>query len=361
MVFVVMLTVSCGFALLWQQSVYHTAGERTFRLGDYQLRFESHRMLGLLSALPFFLIYSFQFSMHSDYDNYLKMYSRIQFGDRAISDIISYYIFKLVGMLGVDFQWVLLVFYAIAFFILAKCIFDYSKCFASSYILFLSLFFTMGFLQIRQFASVVIAFYAYRFIERRQFIKFAVVILIATGFHRSAIIMLPCYFILSWNFRASYYAMLFGMLFALNLFQDKVLTLIATLFFPQYLGRHELFRNTVLNKIEMAAILVLIFVVIIYYVPTMKSSRLNQIFMNAFFIQVLLFFCCRWLPEFDRFGYYFYIPAIALIPNAIATDKRPPQRIFMQFLIPLVVLLLFLYRHQAPTSFINNYVSIFTK
>lgn len=74
---------------------------------------------------------------------------------------------------------------------------DYSDDFSFSVFLFVTMWFAFTSMNIiRQFVAVSILFYGQRYMVKNQFGRYAFTVILATGFHASAIIMLPLYFIM---------------------------------------------------------------------------------------------------------------------------------------------------------------------
>lgn len=317
----------------------------------------SYKIL-FITSLPMFAVYVLQYSVHSDYDNYEKMYYQIMAGVDRDVEKIPFYINKVVGWLGCDFQWIYVIFYTISFSILISCIMYYSKNRLLSLLMFGTVFFVLGFVQMRQLVAVLLCFYAYRYIKKENFLKYLLLVILAFFFHRSAIVMIPAYFILRKHFKLSFYIVTAILLGLINLVQYNVINWIVKTFMTSYLGRHEMFRNTIINKWEAIFLIILLLLSFIYQESIKKADDDNSIFLNGFYIYLLLFFFCRWLPEFDRFGYYFYFPTIVLFPNMIASEKAYGQKMFLY--ITLLLLSIGLFYMRQGDSIVFNYASIFS-
>lgn len=359
MVYIIMLLVTIPLAYIWQAHSEKTYCSREWLIKN-QMSFRiTPCFWAALAFMPLYCIYAFQYSLHTDYDNYEKAFLQIKAGTGSIREIGVHYINKLVAVLNLDFQFVYIIIYLIAFCILAKCLMDYSKDYAMSMVLFVTIFFVLGFLQIRQLVAVIISFYAYRFISADKFGKYILTITVACLFHVSAIIMIPAYFILKYDFKCSYYFMATGLFGILTLAQTKVLTWIVKTFIPGYYGRHEMFRNLQINKWDAIMVLSILFLCAIYYSRVRQQQVCNRIFINGLFIYVLLFFLGRWIIEFDRFGYYFYFPVICLIPNMLDCERDFAFKWLLKIGICGMSLLFWMIRYGGGEMF--YYVSIFSR
>ena len=170
MTYLILLVTTIFAAYLWQISADRSCEilikKRISKKWDFGIK---KNIVAVFAFFPMFLIYAFQYSLHSDYDNYFATFLEIKSGTGHIREIAIHYINKLVAIVGLDFQFVYIFVYLIAFIILAKCLIDYSKDYALSLALFITVFFTLGFLQIRQLVAVSIVLWGYRYAYKKKF------------------------------------------------------------------------------------------------------------------------------------------------------------------------------------------------
>lgn len=304
--------------------------------------------------MPLFIIYSFQFSTSADYYNYSVMFNNISKGIRSIKEPTIYLIFKLVGTLGLDFQFVYIIIYALSFYILYKSLRIYSSDFTFSLILYVFVFFALTLHQIRQLLAVTISFAAYRYIFEKKFFRFFILILLASTCHVSALIMLPAYFLLRYRFKLSDTLFLVATGIALGIGSKYILPTIIRKIAPSRLNWYKSFKDVGLLKWDV--ILLAIFGLIVFiYGKKIIAKQINILFINAFMIYSIMYFCCRWIPEVKRWGYYYFFPIIALIPNCIAAEKDKKIRSLYSILIfmYLCIYLLIVYRVQLDIFSVN--------
>lgn len=357
MIYIIMLLVTIPLAYVWQAHSEDEYCPREWYISKKVSFCITPYFWAALAFLPLYCVYAFQYSLHTDYDNYEKAFWQIKAGTGSIREIGIHYINKLVATLNLDFQFVYIIIYLIAFCILAKCLMNYSKDYAMSIILFVTLFFALGFLQIRQLVAVVISFYAYRFISTNKPGKYFFTIVVACLFHVSAIIMMPAYFILKYDFKCSYYLIVSSLFGVLTLVQTKVLSWIVQTFLPSYYGRHEMFRNLKLDRWNAIMLLLILFLCAIYYGRVRQQQEYNRIFINGLFIYAILFFLGRWIIEFNRFGYYFFFPVISLIPNMLDCEKNFSFKWLLKIGICTASLLFWIIRYSGGEMF--HYISVF--
>ncbi|WP_036613042.1 EpsG family protein [Oribacterium sp. P6A1] len=379
MTYIILILITVPLAYLWQKKE-ESGIDKTVFLKDYAIKIKSD-IYAMAAFLPVFLIYALQCSVHSDYDNYQIMYSMVSVGRHAVRDPAVYSIFRIFTLLGLPFQSVYVFIYFVAFVILGRCIKDYSTDYALSLSMFITIFFMLGFYYIRQLVAVMIVLYAYRYIRSGKFIRYFILILIASAFHTSALVMIPGYFLLHYRFTTSFYITA-GSLFAiLNALKETVLTWIVATFIPKYFGRHEMFRSFAFGLYDTIWILFLIFVTLFFVFGLKRISgikteelqaRYEGVFLGGLAFYFILYFFGRWILEFERFGTYFYIPVIVLYPHMLYVISEAQGgklmgfkelgaqriRVLLKLISYMILIAVFYFNYHADAVW--NYRSIFS-
>ena len=370
MTYIILILITIPLSKLWYKQ-NSSQNRKEIDIGNYTIRIRPD-VYALIAFLPLYLVFAFQCSVHSDYDNYQILYSLSSIGNRELRDPAVYLIFRTLSKLRLPFQSVYVLIYFIAFFILGKCIKDYSKDFSMSITLFITIFFMLGFYYIRQLISVVIIFYAYRYIRTGNFKKYLVLTILASTFHTSALIMIPGYFLLRYRFNTSFYVLITLISAFINAAKSTVLTWIVATFIPKYFGRHEMFRSFAFDLYDTIWILILILITFIYIFKSSASAMTvnnaqtcqpdcNNVFLRGLIFYFVIYFFGRWILEFERFGYYFYFPIICLYPHFIESlckeENSKPVRMFINLTTYAVLILLFFLKYHDDTVW--NYTSIF--
>ncbi len=156
----------------------------------------------ILAGIALFVIAALRRSVGHDYNNYAWGYwgymsesletiaqARTEKGYSMLNKLLADYI--------PEYQSIFII--VAAFFAICTAIAVYKYCkrpyiAITFFLVFGAYFNTLNFL--RQFIAAYIMFYAYRFIKKNQFFRFLILVLFATCFHRSALIMIPLFFIM---------------------------------------------------------------------------------------------------------------------------------------------------------------------
>lgn len=369
MTYILLILITIPLSKLWCKK-NSAQNDKTIEIGNYTVSIKSD-FYALIAILPLYIVYAFQCSVHSDYDNYQILYSLTSIGKNELRDPAVYLIFRILSALKMPFQSVYVLIYLMAFLILGKCIQDYSVDFSMSMTMFITVFFMLGFYYIRQLLAVVIIFYAYRYISIGDFKRYFILTILASSFHTSALIMLPGYFLLHYRFSTSFYVLITLASAILNAVKNTVLTWIVATFIPKYFGRHEMFRSFAFNLYDTVWILLLMLITFIYIVRSSEATRsirnaqnnksdCNNVFLRGLILYFILYFFGRWILEFERFGYYFYFPVICLYPHFIESlsngENGNTKRILLNLSTYAILILLFFLKYSTDTVW--NYTSI---
>ncbi len=191
-------------------------------------------------------------------------------------------------------------------------------------------FFLLGLNQLRQFLACSIVCFAYRYIALdKRFTKYAILILLASTFHFSALIMLPAYFVLKLRMKMSYLAIASLFLLPFNFFYNQMLQFLFTVFKPSYVGTSFMDKTFVLDNRRILGALIITALVLFYFDQIETSGALNKVFANGALLATLLLALCGWIPEVHRFAYYLQAPIIFLLANIIKLERSVYIRVFI--------------------------------
>ena len=290
--------------------------------------------------LLFFLLFGVsatRIAVGNDYWSYTAIFNLLaQNRDKSVATELGFnFLVKVVQhMFGYDGKQYIIIFAIVAFvtiYFFIKGMDELSEDFALSFAMFMLLgYYASSFNSIRSYLAFSIAFYSVRYIFRREFWKFAMLILLASTFHISILLVLVAY--------------------PLGLIKWKpwsvVLTTIASasfLAFPNFYRRlvfliYPQYENTAFDTGEISytniarCIAVLIFAIILYK-KSIKESERNRFYFNMNIFASIVYLCCSFLPIVSRIGYYFNIFQIILVPTLINAIPKKWIRIVLRVLI----------------------------
>lgn len=342
-----MITLTVVPAFLWYASEKKLAaagGGAGYKAGA-DARKQKLKAAGIvfafLSFLPMFLVNALMSYVGNDYQNYYSYYKTIISGGVQEVEFTYKLICMLVYHLGLGFQWVYVIYSLISHVVLLMCLKKYSANYAFSYMMFFfnAYFGYLGLNQIRQFVSVMLVFYAFSYIEERKMWKYLILVLIAGSFHFTALIMLPFYWILHVKWKLSTFCIIALLLLPINLFYNEVMLWLFTTFMPRYLNSNYVTREFGIGVPYMIMMLTTFVVTMVY---ERMSSKDNTVFRNCTILSIIIVFCASWLPEYQRFVFYFFIPTIAYVPQLLEEDKNTVRRVCVYAALMLVYIWYFM-------------------
>lgn len=155
----------------------------------------SSRIYVLLSFLSIFIPAAIRYDVGLDYSGYVKIFEQVLRGDKSYVEYGFYlvnkmFLFSEKGYIGVM---------ALYSFVTLLLIYKLSDKKYLHYTVFFFVTLSIGYFRydnlIRQVLSIVIGLYSIRYIEEKNFKKYAFYVLLAFFVHYSAIVLLPMYFI----------------------------------------------------------------------------------------------------------------------------------------------------------------------
>jgi len=354
LVYIVMTILTIGFALLWYKSQQLVPATE---LSQNRKKMVSN-IFFILTFLPMFCVTAFAYNSGNDYITYRTYFSRISQGIEQSVDIGYKLLNVIVAKLGLEFQWVVIITVFIGFCFLGLAIKKQAGNYMIACLLFIisGYFFLLGMNQIRQLVAVAVACYALRYISENSFGKYLFFVLLAGTFHFTAFVMIPFYWILKKEWKASFYLALSVLLLPFNFIFNQVVTFLFATFLPRYLNSNYVNKELTLDIPYLAMIGITFIIVLVLYSQCEKTLSHTILFNSTMFAFVLAAFA-SWMPEHKRFIYYFYVPAFFLTSKCIPTVKN---RLLRWGIMALQIAFCLLYLNMASSSWgVGVYQTIF--
>lgn len=323
----VMLAITLVFALLWERQV--KVGSSTGKLG---IQKNKEYIYMLLTFLPMYLVNSCMSYVGTDYEEYFKYFQNLGPSSGWHMDWAFEQICKIIKGAGLPFQTVYFVISLIGYALLMACIRKYTKAYAESYLWYFAygFFYMLGLTLIRQFIAMMLVWYAYSYIEKKQLIKYVLCVGVACLFHFSAAVMLPMYFILNRKLKISFFAVLAVGTLPFNVNYSQIMYWLFKTFKPSYLTSNFLTKEFEVDVPYLVCFLVTLGAVLLYELRHQKQQKnsYEQIAINSVYIGIFISLFCVWLPIYKRFAMYFLLPAITMVPNLMKDAGKREKIIF---------------------------------
>lgn len=356
-----MLALTAVFAYGWHVnnrkivSLAGTGQETPGALAERRKRTAYCIIFAVLAFLPMFLVNALMSYVGNDYQNYFTYYQRIVSGGEQDVEFTYKLICLFADKIGLGFQGVYYIYCLISYTLLSLCIRKYSANYAVSYLMFFfnGYFALLGLQQIRQFTAVVLIFYAYDYIAKRKLLPYLICVLIAGAFHVTALVMLPFYWILHVKWRASVYVVIMCVLFPLRFFHVEIMQWLFQTFMPRYLNTNYATREFGVGINYLFMVVVTLFIVLLC---ERKCKKELTVFKNGVILANIIVLFANWLPEYQRFVFYFLFPSIAYVPQLVEAEESLKKRLLLYGV--LFVIYIWYFMAVFPGSTINPYKSI---
>ena len=313
----------------------------------------------LLSVfLILFALSACRLNVGNDYAKYVEFMHLVNCDAYVPTEIGFNLLVKLIyGLSG--FENYLLVFAVYAFvtilvFLLA--IYEQSDDFPLTFFLFMSLgYYFQTFSTVRYYLALALAVYSMKFVLRRQWIRFAVLILLGSAFHKSLLVVIPLYFLASLPWKK--WQLAIGALFCTTfLFGQDIYLRIVVLLYPTYKDTEYLEGGTsYINILRCIAVLVFAVIVLRMKNGTDKEHKGNawddRRFRFYFYLNLgalVLYVFCSFLPIISRIGYYLTISHILFLPMLLGkVENERWRRMFRLGIIMAAILYFGIYMSRA--------------
>lgn len=221
-----------------------------------------------------------------------------------------------IGRIFGRFQF-LLVFVAILYIgTVSYYIYKYSSNPMISYILFIGFgFYSFAMSSTRQTLAISFTMIAYKYIKEKNISKYLLFILIASTFHISALIFLPCYWLNKINLNRKKLLLILFLALALFAFKDSLRILLNNfariVYQPTQTGGNRMYFLMVFSTI----------LGVIYIKPFIQKNENNKYLFYMMVGSTLIMPITQFNPTIMRLNYYFFIFMIIYIPNLLSVIK----------------------------------------
>lgn len=226
-------------------------------------------------------------------------------------------------VMGKDVELPIFAFFAfVTILLFLKAIYDMSGDFPFAFFLYMTFGYYFNSMNtVRYYMALGLVFLSMKYVLRKQYGKFVLLVLSAAAFHKSALVVLPVYLVAAcvwkkWQIAAVSAAALSGFLFS-----DFYLQLIIRIY-PTYQNTAYLEGGTsFINILRSLAILAF---GILFCRDTLKENSRARFWFQLNYLGLLLYLCGSFIPEVSRIGYYMNVGQILLLPELIAGmgDRR---------------------------------------
>lgn len=318
-----------------------------------------NRVCLLSIFLVLFALSACRLNVGNDYAKYVEFMHLVNCDAYVPTEIGFNLLVKIVyGLSGYENYLLVFAIYAFAtVFIFLLAMYEQADDFPLTFFLFMMLgYYFQTFSTVRYYLALAIALYSMKFVLRRQWGRFIVLILLGATFHKSLLVVIPLYFlaILPWKKWQLVLAAVFCTTFLC--FQDFYLKVVVLLY-PTYEDTEYLEGGTSYINI-LRCIAVLAFAGLVWWLKkhgqsdTEKTQSVEPVateqeerFHFYFYLNLgalALYVFCSFLPIISRIGYYLTVSQILFLPMLLQQIENAKLRKIFRLGILLAGILYFI-------------------
>lgn len=333
-VYIILGIFTCILAMLVEQDNAVVVSENRFRPIVNATRQQiKNGTLILLIFCALFGVSACRIAIGHDYWEYTQIFSLIA-QDRYVSTEFGFnWLVRICHFIfGKDNY--LVIFGIVAFvtiFFFLKAITEQSENFGYSFFLFMAFgYYLSSFNSIRYYLVLAIAVYSVKFLLKRDYIRFALCILLAAPFHMAVLFVLLAYplAMMKWNKWSIPLVSIFTI--SLILFPN-VYRRIIFIFYPFY--ENSIYDTGETSVINIARCVGVLIFGLIYYKSALKDNRKNMFYFNLNIEALIVYACCSFIPVISRIGFFLNVFHIFLIPSILRSIPKKGQRNLFSILI----------------------------
>lgn len=164
--------------------------------------------------------------------------------------------------------------------------------------------------------AMAIVINSYSFIKEKKPIKFILVVLLASLFHKTAIIFLIAYFFRYIKINKKNFTIEIVLFLIMQIVGFYIIINLARQVYPYYIPENITFSTSGLTQ----AFVILFYLIVglyLYYYKTNKNNKEIDIIYNIMFVAFFIQSFTNRLPMINRIMWYFYIFIIIFLPNIV--------------------------------------------
>jgi len=208
---------------------------------------------------------------------------------------------------------------------------------------------------VRQYVAIALFVFSWQYLYTKQPISYFVTILCAAGFHKSALLMIPVYFIIHHKFNRNFLIIAFCVSISLMFFISPILIRIASLlpFYSNYSRSNFILSNTNLLSLLRVLFPSIIFVFCILMYDKLKKD--NIVILNLSLIYIFLTILFPNVQLVIRVAFYFQAAILFLIPIINKQLSKKNALILDVFIVTYGITFIYITQINRPVSKIIPY------
>lgn len=290
-------------------------------------------LAGLFTLL--FLVAALRIATGNDYYTYISHFHDIYYGIYTVTEEGFNYIAAFIYWFfnSECYLIVFALFAGLTVYLFLKGIYEQS----SDFVLSLFLYMTLGlyfqcFNTVRYYFALSIVFVGMKYVVKRDYPKFILMILIAALFHKTALITIPLFIIARLPWKKWQVALVSMVCLVAPFFKNQIITIILKLY-PSYRYEEEYLAAGGLSVVNILRCLLIFGICILFYKDAIKDNETNRLYFYLNYGALICYSCFYFIPFVSRLGYYLNISNILLIPAIVCSIKDSNKKNIFKALV----------------------------
>ena len=307
------------------------------RIADRQIRMSRQELVNKICLSAVFVILfipsALRFNVGNDYYTYVNRFHELSFGGYTEFEPGNALLVRIVyGLTGFEcYELVFAIFAAVTLFLFLKVLCEQTTDFFTAFALFmLQGMYFQTYNTVRYYLALAVAVFSLRFVLRKQYLRFILVIVAAAFFHKSVLIVIPIYLLAT--IRWKWWMAVIGTLLASTglIFGDFYQKILLKLY-PSYEDTPFLEGGT--SYVQLAKCVLILAVGIVFYKKAVRDDEAMRLYFNLNVMALLLYVFGSFIPVISRIGYYMTFTQILFITQLLRKLREEKYYKWLRILV----------------------------
>ena len=179
---------------------------------------------------------------------------------------------------------------------------------------------------VRQGMACSVILLAFAYAKERKWIPCYGLILFASLFHRTALVVLPIMFLMQFKYSYAIYFVYFAIA-SLGIFLEDQIIAILLKIYPSAVTASEAYLYEEFSPVQVILCLVYVVLCLLYYNKLLERDKGNIIYINYSMLLLGIYMFFYWIPMWGRLQLYFVGFFSLLVPEVISCEDSKVIRI----------------------------------
>lgn len=281
----------------------------------------------------------------NDYGKYVDIFHEIYAGTDAAYVVtepgFNFVVKAVYAMSGFEnYLLVFALFGAATAFVFLKAMYELSADFKWSFAMFMLLgIYFRTFTTVRYYFVLALTLYSLKYVRKKEYGKFVLLILFAALFHKSVLVVIPLYLLANLHWKK--WMVVLGAVLSAGVFafQQPILS-IALKLYPTFQNTVYLTQDIGLlaNASGILRCLLVFAAAAVCWRESAAGNEKNRFYLKLSVFGFLLYTCASFLPLVSRLAYYLVTPQILLLPGLYEGLEKERKKKFVLFITGLFCL-----------------------